>query len=392
VDERPMNSEQPDPVEPSPGPDGRGPWPGRRDEIEEISLLDLASVFLRHRRTVLGWTAALCVGVVAFAFVQARSYSAEASFMPQADGGAASSRLSSLAGQFGIDVPTGQEGQSPQFYADLLTSREILSKVAADTFEVADTAGIFARGILRGPLADLLEIAEDEPAPARRVAVIEWLRERAVSTSTGTETGVVELEVTTPWPDLSGAIAARLLDLVNEFNLETRQSQAAAERAFIEERMAEARQELRRAEDELERFLRNNRQFQNSPELVFQHDRLQRQVAMRQQVYTSLSESYEQARINEVRNTPVITVVEAPEAPVRPDPRRLPLKGALGLVLGGMVGAFAAFGKEFVRRQREEEAEEYLEFHELWEETVGDLRRPLRRFRGRKSAGATGGD
>jgi len=102
---------------------------------------------------------------------------------------------------------------------------------------------------------------------------------------------------------------------------------------------------------------------------------------MRQQVYTSLVQSYEQARIDEVRNAPVITVVEEAEEPVRPDSRRLPLKAALGVVLGGMLGAFVAFGREYVRRQREEDAEELREFSVVWEETKDDVRRMVRRIR-----------
>ena len=46
--------------------------------------------------------------------------------------------------------------------------------------------------------------------------------------------GVVTFEVETFNPQLSAKIAQRLLDLLNRFNLETRQSQAAAERRFTE--------------------------------------------------------------------------------------------------------------------------------------------------------------
>ena len=49
---------------------------------------------------------------------------------------------------------------------------------------------------------------------------------------------------------------------------------------------------------------------------------------------------YEQARIDEVRNTPVITVVEPPDLPTRPNPRRTVLKGLLGLIVGLLMGAF----------------------------------------------------
>jgi uncharacterized protein involved in exopolysaccharide biosynthesis len=54
----------------------------------------------------------------------------------------------------------------------------------------------------------------------------------------------------------------------------------------------------------MQAFLQANRQWANSPDLTFQHDRLERDIALRQQVYTTLVQSFEQARISEVRDTP----------------------------------------------------------------------------------------
>ena len=65
-----------------------------------------------------------------------------------------------------------------------------------------------------------------------------------------------------------------MLDLVSEFNLEKRQSQAAAERKFTEERSEQARTELLDAENRLQRFLQRNRDFGNDPSLTFERDRL----------------------------------------------------------------------------------------------------------------------
>jgi len=228
-------------------------------------------------------------------------------------------------------------------------------------------------------LVALLEIETDH----RRLAVasaIEALRD-LVSVSTDAETGVVEVSVSTRWPNLSRQVAERMIELVNRFNLERRQSQASAERAFIEEQVARAESSLHAAEDSLERFVSQNRRYQNSPELTLQFERLQRRVNLRQQVFTSLSESYEQSRIDEVRNTPVITVVEPPELPARPDPRRLALKGVLGLMLGGMVGVFWAFGREMMATSRERDPDDYAEFARLREAAKEDLRRLWRRVR-----------
>lgn len=99
----------------------------------------------------------------------------------------------------------------------------------------------------------------------------------------------------------------------------------------------------------MQAFLQANRQWENSPDLTFQHDRLDRDISLRQQVYTTLVQSFEQARIAEVRDTPVITVLQAPYLPGR-DSRRIALIGIVGLGLGAMAGLVLAFIVEAVRR------------------------------------------
>lgn len=340
---------------------------------DELSLFHFVSVLLRQRYAIAGWTVGTAVLVVAYTIVTFQpTFTSEASFTPQTAqhrGGVGG--LQALAGQFGVSVPSDGASESPDFYSDLLQSREILRRVLDDTFTVKQVR--WGDTIRRtGTVLDLMEVEENHEA-LRRERGVEWLR-NSVSTGTRIQTGTVTLSVTTPWPNVSAGIAERLLDLVNEFNLQTRQSQAAAERTFTEERLAQAREELRDAENELRRFLEANRQFQNSPQLVFQHDRLQRQVALRQGVVTSLSQSYEQARISEVRNLAVITVVEPPEEPVQRNPRGLALRGALGLMLGGMLGVFFAFGRGIVNRSREDGDPDYQEFQEVWEDTLNDFR------------------
>jgi uncharacterized protein involved in exopolysaccharide biosynthesis len=172
-----------------------------------------------------------------------------------------------------------------------------------------------------------------------------------------------------------------MVDLVNRFNLERRQSNASQEREFIEGQLSRAESALHAAEDSLRRFLEQNRNYQNSPSLRFRHERLQRRVSLRQQVFSSLSESYQQARIDEVRNTPVITVVQPPELPARPDPRQLLLKGALGLVLGGMLGVFGAFGHEMMTATRQRDPDDYAEFERLKQEARDELARIWKEIR-----------
>lgn len=327
-----------------------------RPAADEISLWEVLAVLLRRRGTIVATTFVVAAAAIAITFVRAETFTTSASFRPQGSEQGAS-QLMALATQFGVSVPGGAEEASPAFYAELITSREILSRVASRPYQVEGVGSVL--------LKDLLEIEKDTE-PLRDQATIDWLREGAIQVSTGRETGTVTVEVNTEWPDLSLAIAEDLLAEVARFNLETRQSQASSERTFIEERVKDAESALKEAEESLRAFLESNRQYQNSPLLTLQHDGHQREVALRQSVLTTLVQSFEQARISEVRDTPVITVLQRPFLPPGPDERRLVLALALGIVLGGMMGIVVAFVREaFSRPVGGDPARE--DFQRTWE-------------------------
>jgi uncharacterized protein involved in exopolysaccharide biosynthesis len=164
---------------------------------------------------------------------------------------------------------------------------------------------------------------------------------------------MVSVAVRTRDPQVSLVIANRLIDGLNRFNRTTRQSQATEEREFTEGRLNEARAKVRAAEDALQSFLQRNRQFE-SPQLAFERDRLQRELLFQQQIMTGLAQQYEEARIREVRDTPVITIVERPVLPAVPEP--LHRARLLVLFVGMMVtlGALFALARAGWDRRRAE--------------------------------------
>src|SRR5687768_12072132 len=103
--------------------------------------------------------------------------------------------------------------------------------------------------------------------------------------------------------------------------------------------MNEREKMLRIAEDSLKAFLLHNREYRSSPNLVFLHDRLERQVATNQDVFSAMVQAVERARIEEIRNVPVITVVARPVAPSTPNSRRLAIKAILAAMAVFAVGA-----------------------------------------------------
>lgn len=351
----------------------RAPDEGRRDsrrpsDPQALSLLGLVTIAAQHRISILRWAVVTAAVVSLVGLLRPRSYTVSSSFVPQSR--RAPSGVSGLAAQLGISVPT-DPGQSPSFYADLLKSRPILEAVAESRYTV-----VVDGDSVTGTLADILKI-KDETEVLRRDAAVEELT-KAVAVGVTPRTGVVSVDVKTRYPSLSVQISRRLLDLLNSFNLETRQSQAAAERRFVEGRLQNVKQSLRQAEDALQAFLLRNRDFRNAPDLSFQQDRLLREVTVQQQVYATLSQAYEQARIEEVRDTPVITVLASPQLPARPDRRGLLKKGFLALFIGGVLGFLVAGWREYMRDAGHDEPDVFDRFSLLRREMREDLRRPWR--------------
>lgn len=348
------------------------------EDLQGVSIVQFFNVLLRRRWLVAGIPVALAFLVCLFTLLQPRTYTSAASITPQSEN-VQTGRLAGLAAQFGLSLPRGgAASQSPEFYADLIESRTILTQLARTEYMVPEE--VSGETQLRRNLLDLYEIEADSE-PLRIEMALERLGDD-VDVTVNVETGVVGVTVRSPWPGLSQRMARRLIDLVNRFNLQTRQSQAAEERRFLADRVDSARVDLRQAEEELRRFLEQNRAYQNSPQLQFEHDRLQRRVTLQQQVYTSLVESLEQAKIEEVRDTPVITVVEEPYDPARPDRRYLLAKGVLSLLLGTLIAGFIAFVLEGWDRLRRVEPRSIREFRRLLSDLVQEIRAVWRRLPG----------
>jgi uncharacterized protein involved in exopolysaccharide biosynthesis len=348
----------------------RHSYPLPTESDEPISLLGLGAVLLRWRRTiaVLG-VLGLVVGIT-LGLARPRTYVSSATFLPQGSE-VPSSGLAAAASQLGIRVPTTGAAWGPSIYVELLRSRTLLEPIARDTITVAEQEG------RRTPVMELLEIKSQEPAE-RMDRAVQRLR-RMVTATELRPISAVEVKVASEWPSVSLTLAERLVNGVNRFNLETRKSQAAAERTFVEQRAAEIERSLREAEDRLQAFLQRNRIINPNSEQAFERERLQREVTRRTQLYTSLLESLEEARIREVRDTPVITLLAAPRAPVLPESRGTAARGILGALAGTAMGILIAFAAQGMSRARHEASDEAREFFELVDEATPGFLRGRRR-------------
>lgn len=266
-------------------------------------------------------------------------------------GGGTGGGVADLAEQFGLGS-SREPSESPAFYYQLLTSRELLTRVALSRFP-DPRATVDADSV---PLVNLLVRREPDPMRAIETAV-KRLRRKMVITYEP-RTNLVLMTVDAPWPALSADVANRAIELVSTFNREQRRSRAQARREFLESRVAAAQAELRAVEDSQRLFYERNRSWENSPSLLVGERRLRRQVETANSLYLSLRQEYERARIDEVNTTPVITVVDRAVAPRRREwPRPaliLPTAALLGMMLGALWAAGSELLSHWARRHPDE--------------------------------------
>lgn len=303
-----------------------------------VSPIGVANFVLRSRTWIVAGAVAggALLGTMT---LLGRDYVAQSRFAPQSSSGG-QAQIAGLAAQFGFNLGGGGDGESIDFYAQLLRSRELLTQLATATYQVGDAAA---------KPRSFMDIAEiDAPTPEKRLQRAIGTLDKSVTVARDVKANLVTVRTTAGTPEMAVALNAELLRRVNAFNLEKRQTRAAAERAFVEARMTQARAELDAAEAALESFLTRNRAFQGSPQLTFDRERLGRRVELRQKIYLTLTEAYEKARIDEVRNTPVIMVIDNPEGSAQPS-RGLIKSTLLGIVVGALLALAIAFVRDYLR-------------------------------------------
>jgi uncharacterized protein involved in exopolysaccharide biosynthesis len=335
-----------------------------RPDADPLSLgvatpLGLLSILLTNAKRIVIYMMLFGLGAALFAAIGRTTYTAEAAFIPQTE--SSRSSLVSLAARMGMQVPTNNPEESPGFYARLIHSRSVLLPIVQGGF-------LDDNGTRWPTLSDYLNV-RGQTTEEREADAVKWLQDH-ILVAMDPESGVITYSVSSASAAGAFYIAEGVLSGLHAFNETSRQFQASAERRFVEASLREREVELLEAETRIEQFLSENREFRQSPTLMLRYERLQRELLRKNEIVTSLAQSYEQARIEEVRNTPRISVVEPPVYPVATDRKRLVLFFVLGIIFGALLAAINVLWREVVERSRTQAPSEYERFQRLRREVL----------------------
>ncbi len=299
--------------------------------ISPVSLSEALKITLKNIRFVLLFAFAVAVCAAAISLLIPNQYTATTTILPPSGdsrpGGLASMLESSPALEM---ISFGQEKNSPSMlYPDILKSRLLTEEILKNNY-IYNSEG-------ESLTTDLYEyLDEDNPDRAHKALLSH------TEIDYNKKSGIVTVSITTGIPELSAEVANFYIDKLDEFNRYRRKSSAMLKREFVEQRLAENKTELAEAEEALKTFRQNNRNYltMTDPQLIMEHDRLLREVAVKTQIYQMLSEEFEISAIQEKKETPVIQVLDRANIPsVKSSPARARIT-----VLAFIFGFFAAAG------------------------------------------------
>jgi uncharacterized protein involved in exopolysaccharide biosynthesis len=329
-------------------------------------VLALVAILARHGRLlVLGVLLGTAIAA-AWSLLVREEYTATTIFAPGDQPSLAlPSGLAALGSSFG-GLPLDQGTRSPQFYTQVLTSRDLLAALATDSFPNAESPGTTK------PLTEMLNLRGESPARTLD-NTITFLQEKAIANAVDDRTGVITLTVTMPSSELAAAVANRLYHHLETFNYRMRRAGASARRVFAEQELQSARAELEAREGALRAFLEQNRGGLDMPRLSLERGRLQRRIDAAQIAFQQMTRELAEAKIAEARDTPVFTVIQRATPPLD---RSFPVRTRvtiLGAILGGcLMAVFVALRATSDRaRAQDPEAFEQLRAALPWRRPRG---------------------
>ena len=270
-----------------------------------------ADTLVRWRTILRVMGVMLVVAVLAVIFIppvyrSRASFVANSSSSSKLAGGLASSSggLGGLGALLGMGS-TLDPSESPNFYLQLMQSRELLTRLLKSRFH--DPRSASPRD--SAELLDLLRIRKKDPQRKLELGIKQMSKD--INGSFESKTNLVWIDVDTEWSDLSAAVANRTIELVTAFNKEQRTSRARTKRLFLEGRVNLARSELQSVEAKHRSFFDQNRLWRSSPELMFEEKQLQRDEDQAADLYLSLQRQFESALLDEVNDAALITVVDS---------------------------------------------------------------------------------
>lgn len=348
--------------------EGYAPQSGN-DEVE-IDLMDILKRIWDGRTTIIKITTVFAVIGVLYALGSPNEYTTTTKLLPEVQQTSNLGRLGGLAAQFGLGGAAGgatNDVLPPQIYPEILTSTDFLHEIIKKKVyfeEIQDSLTIqefynehqksnpfigYTIGLpfkvlrLFSSTSDTVQsesIATTESylkISQKKMSAISVLR-KAISNNRDQQTGVLTISVTTQSPEVTIQIANYINSALSDYLTEYRTEKARRNLEFISQRQEEARTSFESEQIRLAQFRDQNQGNLTATARTIEQN-IQSEYNVKLNVYNSLTEQLEQARIKLQEDTPVVNILQENIYPnKKSSPNRLIIL-IFGVLIGFMISS-----------------------------------------------------
>ena len=298
------------------------------EDESRIDWMNILSILWHSRKFIGIVTGVVTVLAVIISLILPESFKSTAILLPDTD----KSKLGSLGGMSDLaalaGVSVGGEGSIVKLYPTIIKSESVLKTVIYTKYQTKEYSDSVN-------LIQYWKIKEKNPERDYEVALLN-LR-TGLDVALDLKTVVLTMSIETEEPQLSADILNTTVRAADKFIRTQRNTNAMEQRKWIEARLVEVKADLSRAENALKEFREKNRMVSGSPQLLLDQERLMREMQINSTMYVELKKQYELIKIEEIRTTPIINVMDYARPAAK---KERPKRSIIVLVLVSIILAF----------------------------------------------------
>jgi uncharacterized protein involved in exopolysaccharide biosynthesis len=176
---------------------------------------------------------------------------------------------------------------------------------------------------------------------------------------------VLTININASEPELAAEINEAMIEELDSHQREYNNAKTSDTKQFIQERIIDTEKGLMAAEEDLKVFMDRNRRIENSPALQLEQQRLGREVTVLTGVFTTLKQQLETTKIEEVKESDYVVILDRPEVPLERSKPKKTLMVILAGFFGLGLGMALAFIQEYATNSEKEEKDKMTEAKSL---------------------------
>jgi uncharacterized protein involved in exopolysaccharide biosynthesis len=355
---------------------------GFGNEDDEIDLIELAKTIWDNRKTIYKFVAVGAVLGLLVALLSPKEYVSSATLMPEyateSSTGGASRLLQQYGGLIGLSGGTYNSSSNAirvDLYPQIVSSLSFQDKLARQEFYFADydtmasvydyyleinSPGFFGAIAkytigLPGVIIKALKGEEDIRSSnfnigdeivrlsKKEMGVIKNLRER-VNASLDEESGIISVSVKMRDPELAAKMTKYAIEELTLYLTDYRTEKVLIDLDFVETQLASAKERFEEAQLNLADFDDSN-QGNLTARARTERQRLQSEYDIAVNVYNTLTQQYEEAKLKVQEETPVFKVLQPVQVPVNDE-----TSGSMVLFVFVLLSGIASLGWIFLSK------------------------------------------